>query len=317
MSTAVDSAKQALSDVTKEAQTLEKKVEEKLTLLWDELAPWQQDNHYIHSGYRPQSSSFYKSFSSLSYLHNETVNIYTHLIGALLALFASGILYSVLAPRYESATREDVYVFACYFAGAVVCLGMSATYHTIQNHSHEVAVWGNKLDYLGIVALIWGSFIPVLYYGFIEEPELQRTYWTMITTLAAATSIACTHHKLRTPALRPFRALMFALMGLSAIFPVIHSIRLYGIEHMRKSIGLDWVVLQGVLYLLGASIYAARVPEKWSPGKFDIWGSSHQIFHVLVVLAAASHLVGLIKAFDYEHSHRIGVLGAGIGRKVW
>lgn len=313
----VNSAKQAITNVTERAASLEKKAEEKLTLLWDEISPWQQDNHYIHSGYRPQSSSFYKSFSSLSYLHNETVNIYTHLIGALLALFASGVLYSVLAPRYETATREDVYVFGCYFAGAVVCLGMSATYHTIQNHSHEVAVWGNKLDYLGIVALIWGSFIPVLYYGFIEEPELRIKYWTMITTLAAATSIACTHPKLRTPALRPFRALMFALMGLSAVFPVMHSVQLYGIQHMRKSVGLDWVVLQGLLYLLGASIYAARVPEKWSPGKYDIWGSSHQIFHVLVVLAAASHLVGLIKAFDYEHSHRIGVLGAGTARKVW
>ena len=36
-----------------------------------------------------------------------------------------------------------------------------------------------------------------------------------------------------------------------------------------------------------------------SPGQFDVWGSSHQIFHVLVVLAAASHLKGLIRAHAY------------------
>ena len=48
----------------------------------------------------------------------------------------------------------------------------------------------------------------------------------------------------------------------------------------------------------------ARVPERYAPGKYDIWGSSHQIFHVLVVLAACAHLVGLIKAFDYEHGIR-------------
>lgn len=177
----VDTIKQTASGLANGAHTLETKIEEKLTLLWDELSHWQQDNQYIHSGYRPPSFSFYKSFSSLSYLHNETVNIYTHLIGAILALGASGVLYSVLAPRYATATREDVYAFTCYFAGAVLCLGMSATYHTIQNHSHEVAIWGNKLDYLGIVALIWGSFIPVLYYGFMEEPELRKTYWTMVS----------------------------------------------------------------------------------------------------------------------------------------
>jgi len=180
----VDTVQQAVSDVADGAHTLQTKMEEKLTVLWNDLAHWQQDNQYIHSGYRPPSFSFYKSFASLSYLHNETVNIYSHLIGALLALCASGVVYSLLAPRYATATREDVYAFTCYFAGAVLCLGMSATYHTIQNHSHHVAIWGNKLDYLGIVALIWGSFVPVLYYGFIEEPELRRTYWTMVSFIA-------------------------------------------------------------------------------------------------------------------------------------
>ena len=311
----MDTAKQATSKAAGKGKELEQKAEEKLILLWDELSTWQQDNHYIHSGYRAQSNSYAKSWRSLGYLHNETVNIYTHLIGALLAAVASIALYNTLEPRYETATREDVWAFGCYFAGAVACLGMSATYHTIQNHSHEVAVWGNKLDYLGIVFLIWGSFVPVLYYAFGDEPELRKTYWTMITTLAAGTSIVATHPKLRTPALRPFRALMFVLMGLSAVFPVLHGVRLYGVEHLRKSIGLDWVLLQGVLYIAGAAIYAARVPEKWSPGKYDIWGSSHQIFHVLVVLAAASHLVGLVKAFDYAHGQKMGEMKAALGSK--
>ncbi|CAO2648151.1 Nn.00g090730.m01.CDS01 [Neocucurbitaria sp. VM-36] len=313
----MDTAKKAASNAAEATQTLEQKVEQKLILLWDDLPSWQQDNHYIHSGYRAPSNSFLKSWQSLAYLHNETVNIYTHLLGALLAALSAVLLFRELAPRYETATKEDVLVFSCFFAGAVACLGMSATYHTIQNHSHEVAVWGNKLDYLGIVFLIWGSFVPVLYYAFGEEPELRRTYWAMITTLAAGTSIAATHPKFRTPALRPVRALMFVLMGLSAVFPVLHGIRLYGVEQLRKSIGLDWVVLQGVLYIAGAAIYAARVPEKWSPGTFDIWGSSHQIFHTLVVLAAASHLVGLVKAFDYEHGQRSGGVGNAMGAKAW
>ena len=48
-------------------------------------------------------------------------------------------------------------------------------------------------------------------------------------------------------------------------------------------------------------IQQSRIPERLSPGKFDYLGSSHQIFHVLVVLAAGSHLVGLMKAFDFNH----------------
>ncbi|EMD61110.1 hypothetical protein COCSADRAFT_39811 [Bipolaris sorokiniana ND90Pr] len=311
----MDVVKEAASKAADAGKKIEQKVEEKLILVWDELSPWQQDNHYIQTGYRAQSNSYSKSWKSLGYLHNETVNIYTHLIGALLAAVTGIALYFTLGPRYATATTEDMWAFGCFFVGAVACLGMSGTYHTIQNHSHEVAVWGNKLDYLGIVFLIWGSFVPVLYYAFQDEPELRKTYWAMITTLAAGTSIVSTHPKFRTPALRPFRALMFVLMGLSAVFPVLHGIQLYGIEHLRRSIGLDWILLQGVLYISGAAIYAARVPEKWSPGKYDIWGSSHQIFHVLVVLAAASHLNGLVQAFDYEHGQRRSEITAALGSK--
>lgn len=50
-------------------------------------------------------------------------------------------------------------------------------------------------------------------------------------------------------------------------------------------------------------IAQARWPERIAPGRFDVVGNSHQIFHVLVVLAAASHLVGLITAFDYRHGY--------------
>lgn len=49
---------------------------------------------------------------------------------------------------------------------------------------------------------------------------------------------------------------MFVSMGLSAFFPVLHGLRLYGASQMRKQIGLSWLVLQGVLYILGAGIYA-------------------------------------------------------------
>ena len=284
------------------AVKVEKRIEEKLTVLWNDIETWQQDNHFVISGYRPASNSYQKSAASLFYLHNESVNIWTHLLGALAAILTSGILYKELLARYHTATTDDVLVFACFFAGAAACLGMSATYHAISNHSHEVSRFGNKLDYLGIVFLIWGSFIASIFYGFQEDIALIRGYWAMITTIGAGCAIVSINDRFRTPQLRPLRAAMFVAMGLSAVVPVFHGLSLYGLNKMSKLIGLPWLVTQGVLYIIGAGLYAARVPERFHPGRYDIWGSSHQIFHVLVVLAAASHLVGLLKAFDHRHS---------------
>ncbi len=47
-----------------------------------------------------------------------------------------------------------------------------------------------------------------------------------------------------------------------------------------------------------------RMPESFKPGKFDIFGSSHQIFHLLVLFATVVHLIGILSAFHYNYDHR-------------
>lgn len=39
------------------------------------------DNAYIHTGYRINYNNFKKAFKSMFMLHNETGNIWTHLLG--------------------------------------------------------------------------------------------------------------------------------------------------------------------------------------------------------------------------------------------
>ena len=62
--------------------------------------------------------------------------------------------------------------------------------------------------------------------------------------------------KFRTPAWRPYRAAMFVAMGLSAVAPVMHGLTIYGFKQMDKQMGLSWMLLQGLLYMTGAGLYA-------------------------------------------------------------
>ncbi|KAG9240147.1 hemolysin-III channel protein-like protein Izh2 [Calycina marina] len=293
--------KSAAKVITDTAEKVERKIEGALTVLWDDLPSWQQDNKYIFSGYRTASGSFKRSFSSLGYLHNESVNIYSHLVGAIGFTIAGSVLYTVVRPRYETATQSDCLAFGAFFLGAAACLGMSATYHAISNHSPMVAKFGNKLDYVGIVSLITGSFLPTIYYGFYCHPHLQEAYWLMICSLGVGCACVSILERFRTPDWRPYRAAMFVAQGLSGVLPLLHGVRLYGLRTMQYRVGFLWILLEGAMYILGAGLYAARWPERSSPGRYDIWGSSHQIFHFLVVLAAISHLYALLVAFDYNH----------------
>lgn len=77
-----------------------------------------------------------------------------------------------------------------------------------------------------------------------------------ITSIGAATTIVVLTPRFRTPAWRPFRAFMFVAMGLSAVFPVLHGVKMFGAAQMQQQIGLSWLVTQGLLYILGAGIYA-------------------------------------------------------------
>ncbi|KAM0555802.1 hypothetical protein ACHAPJ_006199 [Fusarium lateritium] len=292
----------ATENLINAAKNIESKVEHSLLLLWDDLPAWRRDNAFILSGYRQSQGSYAHSFRSLFYLHNESVNIWTHLLGAIAFLASAAYVDRIVRPRYASASSADVVVFACFFGGAVLCLGMSATFHTLSNHSDTVAKWGNKLDYTGIVALIVGSYVPALYYGFFCLPNLMALYLWVICILGVGCALVSWVERFRTPKWRPYRTMMFIGLGTSGVVPVIHGAFIYGLQGLEDRMSLSWVVLHGIMYIFGAVLYAARWPERSAPGTFDIWGSSHQIFHIFVILAAVTHFYGMAKAFDYHHT---------------
>ena len=125
-----------------------------LLLRWNDLLSWQKDNEFILTGYRPVSGSFRKSLTSLQHVHNEIVNIYSHLFGAI--LFAILPIYVSIRVRNQHSAIQigDVIGFATFFFGVVLCFSLSASFHIMSNHSEKVAAYWNQFDYLGIVILI-------------------------------------------------------------------------------------------------------------------------------------------------------------------
>ncbi|OKP07152.1 ADIPOR-like receptor SPBC12C2.09c [Penicillium subrubescens] len=199
----------------------------KTLLSFGELEKWRQDNEYILDGYRPASGSALDSFRSWLYIHNESVNIYSHLIPAVAFLLGEWYIPGYLTTRYHNITGNDSFIFTFFFLSAVICLGLSTTYHTMMNHSYKVEQFCLRLDLVGIVVLMLGDFVSGIYMVFWCEPLQRNIYWSM-----------------------------------------------------------------------------NKFPERWYPGKFNIYGSSHQLFHILVVFAVVAQLTGILWAFDYNYTNR-------------
>ena len=86
---------------------------------------------------------------------------------------------------------------------------------------------------------------------------------------------------------------------------MVHGILLNGWELQNQRGSIDYFIGLALLNATGTAIYAARIPERWYPKTFDIYGSSHQFMHVLVALGAWSHAVGLLEAFDYWNGRKM------------
>ncbi|XP_078177575.1 heptahelical transmembrane protein ADIPOR3-like isoform X2 [Carex rostrata] len=178
--------------------------------------------------------------------------------------------------------------FYAFLGGAMFCLLASSTCHLLSCHSRRVAYIMLRLDYAGIAALISTSFYPPVYYSFMCHPVFCNLYLTMITILGVATVAFSLLPVFQSPEFRTLRASLFFGMGLSGVIPVLHKLVLFW--HRPEALHTTgYEVLMGLLYGLGALVYATRIPERWMPGKFDLAGHSHQLFHVLVVAGAYTH----------------------------
>lgn len=284
-------------------QTRSKQVHTQL-LSYEDLPEWYRDNHFTRSGYRPVSDSWRGCASSLGHLHNETVNIYTHLIPAICFLFGQGAVYRAINHFYPESSLLDHVVFSLNVGAAMVTMALSSAYHALMNHSMPVSNLMLRVDYVGILTLILGSFFSGIYVGFYCEPALCGAYWTMIITLSAITSVLVLHPDLQGLRYRSHRTWAFILTALSGFAPVIHGLFLYGWDAMWVRSGMPYYLLEGLVYGLGAFFFITRIPESVWPGGFDIWFSSHQLFHVFVVLASLVHLYGIWSAYDWNYQHQ-------------
>lgn len=102
--------------------------------------------------------------------------------------------------------------------------------------------------------------------------------------------------------------------------PIGHAWYLWGADYLL-GIGVSYYFFEGILLLIGCYIflvrtmflfpsdmscrakltsYQTRFPESFFPGRFDIWGHSHTIWHLIVVLSIAVHMEGMAHAMHYH-----------------
>ena len=129
----------------------------------------------------------------------------------------------------------------------------------------------SRFDYFGIAFLTVGSFVPWLYFSFYCDWMPQVIYLAIVIVLGVGAVVVSTFDFFAGPRFRPLRAGVFIFFGLSGIAPATHYGVVNGWEKSLEEAALGWLILMGILYITGALLYAGRIPERFFPGKVDIW----------------------------------------------
>ena len=284
---------------------------------WDESPTWIHDNELIRGSFRPSGKrDKIASLRSIFALHNETTNIWTHLVfGFILQVGVFYHLFDVTLPAIQPPMRSgDWYMWYAFAAGSIACMGFSATFHIFMNFSATAFRRLVVLDYSGIVVQNMTQLV-LIHYLLECLPKIQVVVMS-ISGCACLVGLVVVHvPKLMTPEYRSFRTIVFTALGATAWVPTI----VYGV-FIAPGCTSCWHIFwsmwrSGGCYLIGAFIYAKRFPEAYFPaaakrGVFNVWVHSHTLMHICATTATISFVYAFLEAHRYLRSDAFTCPGA-------
>ncbi|XP_041362846.1 progestin and adipoQ receptor family member 3-like isoform X2 [Gigantopelta aegis] len=232
---------------------------------YHEIPDFMQGNPFVVKGYRV-FLPFSLCLKSLFVWSNETVNIWTHFGGFFIFLLITLYDNLIVIPRYNGTLADHMIVtigLLCY----QFCMLCSTGFHIFCCHSERASKRWLAVDLTGISIGIIGCYLPAVHYAFYclsLHPRFFTHRWFHIRML-----------------------LYCSLVGYGLI-PTAHWIYLNGGWSSRiVQIFVPKVTTMYLLGMLAFAFYITKFPERMFPGTFDFLGSSHQCWHVIIVIAFA------------------------------
>jgi hemolysin III len=190
------------------------------------------------------------------------------------AFYAAVAAGTVLVALSDSG--RELFATWVYAVALASMFGVSALYHRVNWRSPRMRTWMRRLDHSTILLLIAGTYTPFALLAF--DGTLGDVILIVVWSGAAAGLVL---NLAWVDAPKWLTAIVFIALGWVGIAAVPELFELGVAPAVLVFVG-------GGLYTLGALAYAFKRPNP-APATFGY----HEIFHVLVVLAAAVHFIAI------------------------
>ncbi|AEB76257.1 PAQR family membrane homeostasis protein TrhA [Clostridium botulinum] len=207
----------------------------------------------------------------------EPVSGLTHLFGVIISIIGLILLIKCQSLMPYATTLE--YVAIIMFGISLILLYTASSVYHLVKASEKVIKFLRRLDHSMIYILIAGTYTPVCLISL--QGKLR---WILFIGIWSCALMGIVFKMVWFNSPRWLSTLFYVLMGWIAVFIISPLSKIIDTK------GLILMFLGGVLYTLGAIIYAT----KWPKIKSKIFGF-HEIFHLFVLGGSLCHYFMVLK----------------------
>lgn len=219
-----------------------------------------RENKYIIYGYR-FAKSHISAISSLFFWHNETINIWTHLLGAIYLFYLAFYEFpnSEHYFKYTNSSNDHTIVYL-FIGSAITCLLFSVIWHSYTNIGFlPLRSKFACFDYSGITVLITSSIITTEHISLRDYPTL-RFCFVSFSVLAGLIGIGMAWHPyFDKPESRIIRILFFISLSFLGVISFLCSCFVHNLKFAWNLFSPLYISF--VWYLSGVVFYGSFFPE--------------------------------------------------------
>ena len=182
-------------------------------------------------------------------------------------------------------------------------------YHTMNSITDQTLLERFAcVDYTGISLLIAASIMTTQWAAFYCEPVSRWIYMTLTAALGIGGVILPWHPTFNRSDMAWARVAFYVTLGATGFSPAIQ---------LSLTRGGAWEFYMPIMksitvYVIGAVVYASKIPERWCPGAFDYIGGSHNLWHFAVLGGILFHYVAMQEFFTHAFKRAGSSEGCGV-----
>ncbi len=255
---------------------------------------------HVESGFRPLDQPWYYYIFTVFQLHNESMNVWTHLLAFIL------MTEKVIRFGKEVDFVGDPYAWPL-LAGLVcgsLLYAFSAGAHCMQSKSELFHYTAFMVDYAGIGLYGLGSVI--VHHAYCNEDNFyQAVNWFFVPLgccFGFAICFCCTIAKVIYTRPYPFVRKIWQMAPVAGVYillisPIVH--RLFACFYYGQDCNesINYHIKQIIWFITSGFFFASDFPQRKFPGKCDHFFHSHQLFHIAIMICTLYQMEGVFIDF--------------------